>query len=1332
MANRYWVGGTATWDGTAGTKWSTTSGGTGGAAVPTSADDVFFDAASGAGTVTVSGSRPCLSFNATGFTGTLAGTSTPNLQVHGNLTLGSGMTVAGTLTTVTMQGTGSYTITSNGKSLVNITFNNAGDTWTLQDNLTITGVATLTAGTLALSSYTFTAASFTNTSTTTRVLNFGTGKLVLTGSGVVFNGVTTGFTTSGTTKIVEPSLGAAQTITPGALSEANSFDISVPATAGNFTLTLTAGGYNDLTFANATYTVANTAITVYGSLTINGTSPTFTAGTNAWTFAASATTETITTSGETLDFPITFNGASGTWQLQDALTVASGRTTTLTDGTLDLQSYTFTTGLFSSSNSNTRTIAFGTGKIVLTGTGTVWTTSTANSLTITGTDRIVEPALGAAQTITPGSPSEANTFDVVVPATAGNFTLTLTAGNFRNLTFADATYTVANTAISIFGNLVVSGTSPTFTGGANAWTFAATGSTVQTITTNGETLDFPITKSGATTSTLQLQDALSVGLTRTFTLTQGIVDLQSYTLTLGLFSSSNSNVRSIAFGTGKILLAGTVGATSWTTSTGTNFTSSGSKLVELTAPATGTKTLNFGSIIAANTLDLTTITGGGTSSITISGNVNNLTFFNGTYTITGSTPSIFGDFVIGGTSPTLTGNTFTFAATSGTKTITSNGNSLSAVTINGVGGTFQLADALTSTTFTFTNGTLELQSYTLTCTTSFESSNSNVRTLNFGTGKIVLSNTSAATILSMSGSTNFNSSGTRLVEALTGGTATRGFAFGTGVTEANTLNLSIVLGGSSGGTFNPITGRINNFTVANVTCALSSLTAGGGFSATIYGDLTIGGTNVTWRADTASGGYTVTLGATSGTKLITTNGATVGSNLNFNAVGGTWQLQSALTIHDEGTLSVSAGTLDLNDYSVSTGIFSSSTSSVRTLDFGSSSEILITYGGVDLNTQIINIGTLTNLTYIGTPKFALQCNGGTPSISATEAKAIDLRVIAAGQTYVSSIFEVKNISFITNGSLIPTASSNEILIYGDFYTDPSWNGSFGNYTLENPPGVFTTYYLYLNFASTSATVRSINTQNKTTFDSIVQFTGAGGSWRFDSNFTHDTQSVANDAEQYIDFVAGTLDLNGYTITTNRFLSISNPSAARTLTFGSGTLALRGNDTTYPSGVLEISGQSGSPAFTCNPGTGAINFTASSDKSLDADIATAPTILPTITNTTNTVLTFLASNNNLLFGDLGAVPSSTTYTFTSGRTYYFSNFTLRRNAGTVTLNSTSPGSIYRLNMATGIANCQRLNITDSTAEGGARWFAGSLSTDGGNNTGWIFTNPTTGNMFMLFQ
>ena len=73
MASRYWVGGTAAWDGTAGTKWALTSGGAGGQAVPTSADDVFFDAASGAVTVTVGATGNCNTLTFTGFTGTFTG-----------------------------------------------------------------------------------------------------------------------------------------------------------------------------------------------------------------------------------------------------------------------------------------------------------------------------------------------------------------------------------------------------------------------------------------------------------------------------------------------------------------------------------------------------------------------------------------------------------------------------------------------------------------------------------------------------------------------------------------------------------------------------------------------------------------------------------------------------------------------------------------------------------------------------------------------------------------------------------------------------------------------------------------------------------------------------------------------------------------------------------------------------------------------------------------------------------------------------------------------------------------------------------------------------------
>jgi len=120
MADRYWVGGTANWDATAGTKWSDTSGGAGGFSVPTDSDNVFFDAASGTVTCTVTGgsfssTATCANLNCTGFTGSITATSNSTLTCKGNLTLGASMSNFGfSGANFKFIGTGSYTITSNG------------------------------------------------------------------------------------------------------------------------------------------------------------------------------------------------------------------------------------------------------------------------------------------------------------------------------------------------------------------------------------------------------------------------------------------------------------------------------------------------------------------------------------------------------------------------------------------------------------------------------------------------------------------------------------------------------------------------------------------------------------------------------------------------------------------------------------------------------------------------------------------------------------------------------------------------------------------------------------------------------------------------------------------------------------------------------------------------------------------------------------------------------------------------------------------------------------------------------------------------------------------
>ena len=64
MATYYWVGGSGTWDSSSTTNWSLTSGGSGGAGVPTSVDNVRFDSASGssANTVTIVTGAVCNDF----------------------------------------------------------------------------------------------------------------------------------------------------------------------------------------------------------------------------------------------------------------------------------------------------------------------------------------------------------------------------------------------------------------------------------------------------------------------------------------------------------------------------------------------------------------------------------------------------------------------------------------------------------------------------------------------------------------------------------------------------------------------------------------------------------------------------------------------------------------------------------------------------------------------------------------------------------------------------------------------------------------------------------------------------------------------------------------------------------------------------------------------------------------------------------------------------------------------------------------------------------------------------------------------------------------------
>jgi hypothetical protein len=154
MPDRFWVG-NGSWDGSTTTNWSATSGGGGGASVPTVLDDVYFDASSGNCTISVTGFKVCrnLSFRGlsgtSNYTGTFTLTASSTVTIgtgvgNGNITLSPSMTFApGSTGTFAGPSANGRVLTSNGKTFIgnlqltngNGFVTNFADNWTIQGNL---------------------------------------------------------------------------------------------------------------------------------------------------------------------------------------------------------------------------------------------------------------------------------------------------------------------------------------------------------------------------------------------------------------------------------------------------------------------------------------------------------------------------------------------------------------------------------------------------------------------------------------------------------------------------------------------------------------------------------------------------------------------------------------------------------------------------------------------------------------------------------------------------------------------------------------------------------------------------------------------------------------------------------------------------------------------------------------------------------------------------------------------------------------------------------------------------------------------------------------------
>lgn len=451
MADRYWVGGTGTWDNTALLKWSTTSGGIGGASAPFTDDNVFFDANSGAVTVTVSATvySKDLSFTspAGNFAGTFAGGN--GIVITGSLTLSPAMTR--TFTGFLNLGSAllTNTIRSNGIALASQLQFYGGGKWTLQDAINNpTGYTFLTAGTVDLNNQQWTTLNFESNNTNVRAVNFGSQGMTLVGinQSVYIVPDLTNMTYSGTRKVTLTTAagGGTRQVQNGNTAggtEANS--ISVRVTAGVDTVSLSnsvTSAINDVDLTGFTGSLGSGQRVIYGSLTL-GAGMTVAANTASTIFGATSGTKTITTNGVTFDGPITFDGVGGSWSFASNFTQGSTRVTTLTNGTLNGSGNNISLGSFAL-GAGTKTLTIGSGTWTIVGSGTAWDANTnVTNLTVSASTGTISMTSASAKTFAGG----AKTWPTLNQGGAGALTIQQSNG-FANITDTVQPATVTLTA----------------------------------------------------------------------------------------------------------------------------------------------------------------------------------------------------------------------------------------------------------------------------------------------------------------------------------------------------------------------------------------------------------------------------------------------------------------------------------------------------------------------------------------------------------------------------------------------------------------------------------------------------------------------------------------------------------------------------------------------------------------------------------------------------------------------------------------------------------------------------------------------------------------------
>ena len=818
------------------------------------------------------------------------------------------------------------------------------------------------------------------------------------------------------------------------------------------------------------------------------------------------------------------------------------------------------------------------------------------------------------------------------------------------------------------------------------------------------------------------------------------------TLTMTSFTGT------LAFGTNTISLnsTGTVFAGS------INYTVTGTPVLNIISTGSTAITVTTASTSNANAISYNFT--GGTYPLTFnfsSFSIQNVDFtgFSGTWTSSTTSNQILGNLTFSSTMSTNSANgAISFVSSAGTQLLTTAALVIdSGITINSAGTTLKLVDALTmgsTRTLTLTNGTLDLNGKTLT-TGLFSSSNSNTRTLAFGTGNIIcnaaggsLWNTGTATGLTVTGTPTVNISNSGAVATTVSSGA---------LTEANSISFNFTTGAY------PLTFLATaSYSARNVdfTGFSGTWTGNAAVAVTLYGGLTLSSA----MTITAATGV-LTFAGTSGTKIITSNGKTLDVPITFSGLGSTFQLADALTTSGAKNLLIQNGTFDGNNKTISgTAVFQSTLSGGTPFIKNISTAILfnitsvtnvitqigsntfgdITYAGGTLalgsytlycNSFISTTGTRTvafgtgNITCTGTSGTLFAYTPGTSTITGTPVVNIPYTGSNAIAVFVGGATEAQSISLNFQSGTYPLtflaggtgARSVDFTGYSGTWT---FTGSgtctvYGNLTLSSTMTLAAGTAPTLLFQTTST--QTITTNSKT-FVVPVGINGLGGTMRLADAFTQDSTRLFT-------LTNGTLDLNGKTLTVGT--QFATGVGTSNLTFNGGTLVC-------PTAAVTAFNNANPTNFTTTAGTGTgkISMTAATAKTF---VGGGSTFNCTLSNDGAGALTVSGSNT---FTTIANGVQPTAFTFTAATTQTVTNWNVSGTAGNlVTIISSTAGVPALLSKASGTVSSNYLSLKDSTATGGAAWYAGANSTNVSGNLGWIFTAPpatNTGNFFFMFS